>query len=305
MLGVAKACWEEDLCMDDLLTTETEPVVEKTLDEMLAEALADENAKRDVLINLWQQALDTIEVAKETIATESERVLDLQNADPDKSDKAVRTAQRTVERLTKAVHEIKCKVSQIDAVNYSKAWHERADQLASERNTLADELVKLYPDFVKQLADLYARIDENAAAISDLHSRAPRGEPLRLFEDAEIVARGLERYTAEQPPLRDNLKLPNFDRSNEIAYPKPAPLNPFINVMLDHIKAVEAKQAGLFTSDWAAAQKVRNEQTRIEMDKRAEVDAAKAASEKRKYEQAVVEGDRRRRMGAHPTNAAN
>ena len=115
-----------------------------------------------------------------------------------------------------------------------KSGTTRPTSAADERDALAIELAELYPSFVQKIADLFSRIDENTGAISDLHGEAPRGEWRRLV-DAELVSRNLDRYTAEQPPLRDNLKLPRFDRPTDIAYPVPPSLNPYATVMLDHI----------------------------------------------------------------------
>ena len=195
----------------------------------------------------------------------------MENTDYDKSDEAVRIAERTVERLTKATYQLEFKVDKIDAINYGNKWHERANEIADEREQLGNELRELYPEFVTKLANLFARIDENAAAISALHGQAPRGEPLRLFEDAELVARGLESYSAAQLRLSDNLKLPNWSQPFEIFYPIPAPLNSFAVVMLNHMPAVDAKYA--FGADWAAAQKIKDEQTKAEFAKRAALEA--------------------------------
>lgn len=277
----------------------TETVAEVSLDALLAEAFASETVFREVLIELWQRSLGIINLTKETIELESERILDLENTDYDKSDEAVRIAERTVERLTKAIYQLEFKVDKIDAINYANKWHERANEIADERDKLGNELRELYPEFVTKLANLFARIDENAAAISALHGQAPRGEPLRLFEDAELVARGLESYSAAQPRLRDNLKLPNWSQPFEIFYPIPAPLNSFAVVMLNHMPAVDAKYA--FGADWAAAQKIKDEQTKAEFAKRAALEAEQAASSKREYERAVVEQDRKARLGIRST----
>jgi hypothetical protein len=43
------------------------------------------------------------------------------------------------------------------------------------------------------------------------------GDRVRLL-DAELVARGLSNYDAVSPPLRDNLQLPCWDASCDIAF---------------------------------------------------------------------------------------
>ncbi len=138
----------------------TETVAEVSLDALLAEAFASETVFREVLIELWQRSLGIINLTKETIELESERILDLENTDYDKSDEAVRIAERTVERLTKAIYQLEFKVDKIDAINYANKWHERANEIADERDKLGNELRELYPEFVTKLANLFARIDE-------------------------------------------------------------------------------------------------------------------------------------------------
>ena len=269
-----------------------------TLDARIAAALTDEQADRNLLIALWDEALAAIKAAKATIETETARALDITNDDPDASDRAVRTAQRTIDRLTQAIPRLQQRVAELDTANYLAAWHAEADKLKVERDILAAELRELYAPFVEKITALYARIDANTRAISDLHGRAPAGEPRRLA-DAEQSARGLQ-FSAETPPLRDNLRLPDWLRSRDIAYPRSQleTLRRDSSLMTANlVRAIEAKQAGLYGPDWAAARALVDEQQRAEFARRDAALAAEEAEAKRKFEQSLVEADRRRRTG--------
>ena len=68
---------------------------------------------------LWQESLDAIWSAKTTIETETERSLDLSNSDPDTADDKIRKAQRTVDRLSRAIPQLKDRVEQIDVREYA------------------------------------------------------------------------------------------------------------------------------------------------------------------------------------------
>ena len=171
-----------------------------------------------MLFALWQEAFASIKSAEQTVATETTRAEDIANDDPDQSFDLIKKAELQIKRLSKAIPRLRERVEALDRRNYAKQWHAVADEVEAERDALATELRETYPDLVTQIANLFARIDANSVAIDSLHTQVPEGEARRL-NDAELVARGLERYTAEQPRLRDSLLLPDFDRPRDVTYP--------------------------------------------------------------------------------------
>lgn len=265
-----------------------------TLDAKISVALADKTASRETLVSLWQEALDTIEKERESAAAESKRVYDLSNADPDMSEDRARRAQRTIDRLSHAIPLLKQRVTVLDAEAYAKTWHAEVDKIKIERDALADELAALYPTFVAKIADLFARIDQNTAAISDLHGKAFAGEERRLA-DAEQMARNVAAYTAEQPRLRENLRLPDWERPRDIAYPAPPAVNPYAAHMQTIIAEIARKEALTSGPNWHEAKKLEDEATRAEIAKREAELAAQAAEAKRHFERQVQADDRRRR----------
>lgn len=88
-----------------------------------------------------------------------------------------------------------------------KRWHSDCDAVEVERDTLATEL-RAYPEFLAKFTDLLARIANNDAALSKLHFARPAGVSRHLL-GAELVARGLESFSRENPSITKELQLPN------------------------------------------------------------------------------------------------
>jgi len=268
-----------------------------TLDSRIAAALAAHGkANKDDLAALVAEAEQAVAAARDTIATEGERALDIANDDPDRSHDLIRKAELRIARLDKALPLLRTRIRTIDETEHARAWHKAADRIEGERDALAAELRELYPDFVEQLADLYSRIDALDGAIARLHSAAPRGETRRLV-GAEPQARDIPGFCAAQPGLREHLKLPDWSEPSRIAYPPEPGLNPLAGAMVAAAGAFERKHSGLYSSDWHAAQKLAAEQARAESARLAEIEAREAAEAKRKFEQAVLEQDKRARTG--------
>ena len=142
---------------------------------------------------------------------------------------------------------------------------------------------------------MFARIDANSVAIDSLHTQVPEGEARRL-NDAELVARGLERYTAEQPRLRDSLLLPDFDRPRDITYPPRQDFSAMAALQAEGLMKMLAQRDALSChAGWHAAKQLEDEQRRAEFAQREEQLAAEKAASKRAYEQALLDQDRRRR----------
>jgi hypothetical protein len=81
-----------------------------------------------------------------------------------------------------------------------------------------------YPAVVRQLVNLFGRIATNDAEVSGLHRARPAGAELHLA-GAELVARNLDGFTRDDPPITEGLQLPDWGNATKIAWPPPtAPL---------------------------------------------------------------------------------
>lgn len=267
-----------------------------TLDQKIAACFASDDCDKAALVKLFQEAEAAITEAKATIETESANALDIANPDPDESDLAVRRAQRTIARLDQALPKLRERIKSIEAFEYTERWHADADKLEILRDSLADELAKFYPWVVEHLADIFAKIDQNTAAIDRLHMNAPRGENRRLL-DAELVARKLPGYDAAHPPLRNNLQLPDWGISREVAYPaSPTIWNERARLMAEALaKQMADKFALTHGPQWAEARElaIKEEQEAFaQRDKELKRDEAES---KAAYERHQQEAELRRR----------
>jgi hypothetical protein len=188
------------------------------LDQRIAATLASEVVDKGELVSLLEEAHAALDLATAVIEAETPRLHDLSNTDPDASLDLIKRSKLRAERLEVAIPKLRNRISAIELYEYAQAWHAKADELAHERDFLAQELKEIYPGVIEQLRDLFYQIDTNAAAIGQLHRSAPAGEHRRLL-DAELTARGLTNYDAAHPRLRENLKLPDFIRASVIAFP--------------------------------------------------------------------------------------
>lgn len=167
--------------------------------------------------------------------------------------------------------------------------------MEAERDALASELAETYPALVQQLADLFGRVDQNTATIDHMNGKSPPGESRRLV-DAELKSRGLNRYTAEQPRLRDSLLLPDFNRPRDVVYPPRFDFSAMAALQAEGLLArIAARDALSCHAGWHGAKALEDEEKRAEAAKRQAQLAQEAAEKKRAFDQAVLAADRRRR----------
>jgi hypothetical protein len=272
------------------------------LDSRIAATLASAEVNKDELTALLKEADAALVEAQRTIEAETANALDIANPDPDAADELVRKAERTSARLTKAIPLLRNRLKAIELYEYRQALNEHFDYHEKERDSLAPELADLYLGFLEQITDWYRRYDANTAAISDLHARAAAiGENRRLL-DAELVARGIDRYDAAHPRLRDNLKLPDFIRASVIAYP-PDPMDQWNRYAAQANEALRQRMAEKFSlttgPDWAAGRDRQIEQEESEFAKKDEELRAAEIKSKVEYEAKLQESERRR-LGGTP-----
>lgn len=232
-----------------------------SLAHRIAAALSDEKADRASLVALCEETEVEIVLAPKVIETETERALDLSNSDPDSSDLAATKARGHFVRLTKAIPELTAKIAAIEAVEYAKAWDAEYQTLLNEEIQLAADLAQLYPALLTKLIGVFAKIDYHKARGNILNRRAPRGEDRRI-QDAELAARNIGHYDAMHPPLREKLKLPNWDVSRDIAFPADPMEQINRTVALNNaalVHALELKSAGQFGPDWWQANKLQDQ----------------------------------------------
>jgi hypothetical protein len=94
------------------------------------------------------------------------------------------------------------------------------EEVATERDRLADELREFYPATAARLAELLARIVANDREVEHLNAHALPRNHGRLL-GAELVARGLEGFvqnSVEVPSIARSVRLPTFERTPQEPY---------------------------------------------------------------------------------------
>jgi hypothetical protein len=269
-----------------------------TLDARIASTLASDVVDKDELTALLHEAEQALAEAQETITTESENALDLANSDPDASDVLVRKAQRTSTRLNIAIPKLRDRIKSIAAYEYREAWHSEADAV-NARSVLSAERLKHYAKFIVWLQAEFVEIDDINAEIHQLHARAPSGEDRRLIEP-ELIARGIDRYDAAHPRLREQLKLPEFIKSSVIAYPRDAldEWNRHAVQMNEAMRQRIAMKGALVSGDnWHAGRELQIEQEEAAFAQRAEELKAAETKSKVEFEAKLQDAERRRLTG--------
>ena len=119
------------------------------------------------------------------------------------------------DRLQAALPALQLRLQELQAQEYPAQWHADYEGLKVERDALAAELREVYPPYATKIADLFARIAVNDAALSRLHQARPAGVARHLL-GAELVARGLDGFTRFEPSIAADLKLPDWDRADQV-----------------------------------------------------------------------------------------
>jgi hypothetical protein len=84
---------------------------------------------------------------------------------------------------------------------------------------LAAELRKVYRALQSNLVDVLTRKNACDAKVSRINGSAPADVKLRLRE-VELVARNLEGFTRDTPSITKELRLPDGEESNKLAWPR-------------------------------------------------------------------------------------
>jgi hypothetical protein len=141
----------------------------------------------------------------------------------------------------------------------------------------------MYIDFVRDFAALCAKIDAHDATISNLNSRAPNGERRRLL-GVELAARGLGNFDRYNPPLRENLRLPDLACTSKIKFPPLYDYSANFALRMAEIQRAQAqKTAQMFSADWWEVQKVEDQRKAEEIAAREAKQEQQKLAEREEY----------------------
>ncbi len=138
--------------------------------------------------------------------------------DAQKARQSLADAEFVRDRLQAALAALQARLRELRAQEYSEQWHREYAEVEADCHAVATELREVYPALVAELIDLFTRQKVCDAKVSRINGSAPAGVKLRLRE-VELVARNLERFTRDTPSITKELRLPDWKKSDKLAWP--------------------------------------------------------------------------------------
>jgi hypothetical protein len=193
-----------------------------TLEQRIGAALTDDNSESSVIAALIEETETAIVAADEKAKMEQQQVFDpLASPNPKAAHEAIKAAEFMQTWLRSALLRLRQRLGEMQEREHRAKWYALYEVLKSKRDALAAEFREVYTDLEAKVVDLLVRMAANNAEISNLHSARSSGVKLHLLE-AELVARGLERFTRDVPSITKELKLPAFEPGRPPAWPRRA-----------------------------------------------------------------------------------
>jgi hypothetical protein len=121
--------------------------------------------------------------------------------------------------LQAALAALQGRLQEQQAQEFSAQWHSEYAQVEAESHAVAAELSEVYRAAQSKLVDVLTRKQACDAKVGRINGTAPAGVTLRLRE-VELVARNLDGFTRDEPSITKELRLPDWDQSNKLAWPR-------------------------------------------------------------------------------------
>lgn len=181
------------------------------LKQRIVQTLADDTVTAASLAELVVEIETAIAAAAEAATVSREQSVDPALCPDPKA------AEITRGRLLTMLPRIQQRYHDVDSAETAAEWRIDFAARAEERNALANELRDVYPRLASQLADLFAKIAANDAALSRLHQDRPSSAKGFLL-GAELTALGLDEFSRDRKSIAKTLCLPDF-KSNKLLWP--------------------------------------------------------------------------------------
>ncbi len=130
------------------------------------------------------------------------------------------------ERLRTVLPLLRERYQEVAAKEYRAAWNADCDAVEVGRDALAAEFREVYRQAIMaKFVDLLIRMSVCDRECYRVNASAPAGEPRRLA-GPELLARGLESFSRDNPSIAAELRIPSFDRGGRMAWPPQQTLDP-------------------------------------------------------------------------------
>jgi hypothetical protein len=198
-------------------TAEAKSPPPPTLEERVSSALrGDGSTPSSAIALLIMEVSAAAEAAAQSVEQQRAAALDLDSAlDPT----AVLTAELARDRLRAALPRLQRLLAEAEDREYSANWDARFRRVESMVEEAARKFAR-YPALVGELIELMTSTAAVDSQVSEINGAAPAGE-MRRLRGVELAARRLNNFTADQPPIAQNLRLPDWHSSSQLVWPQP------------------------------------------------------------------------------------
>jgi hypothetical protein len=200
------------------------PIRLAEMERRVSAALTGERTAHD-LANLLMQTDFAIPQAQEFAKSEQERALDpllSPLGDAATGQSAAREARQQAEDATFAANRLRtlrprllARYHEVSAAEQRAQYLSRYADLKREGAALAQDLADLYPDAVRRIVEVFAKLAAFQQQCRVLHLSDP-GDGRPHVTDPELQARGLRGFSRDQPSLLESVHLHDWQSSKEI-----------------------------------------------------------------------------------------
>jgi predicted transcriptional regulator len=191
-----------------------------SLEKRIASALVDNISASTDLPALVGEVEAAITEAAEAVRA---KALDpIVSPDPANAHAAMDDAAFMRDRLRTVLPRLQQRHQELAAQEYHAQWEKNYERGKVEQDALASEFRDVYRGAIAKYVDLFTRMTACDRECDRVNVSAPAGEPRRLV-GPELAARGLERFSAADPSIARELRLPDFEHSVRMAWPPPRP----------------------------------------------------------------------------------
>ena len=229
------------------------------LEARIVAALADEdNTASNDLAALLDATEAAIIEADATADREREKAFDpSQSPDPVAARQAMEDATFAANRLRTLLPRLAARYQKVLAAEQNAAWDGDYQTVQAQVEEVAHRFA-VYPELVNELVAIFVEAQEVDREVNRINAAAPAGQHRRL-RHVELVARGLDRHDRDHPALSGNLKLPDWQRSETMAWPPPQ--------HWDTSLFAPAPFDRRYSADWAAAREEEQQAMRAEQER--------------------------------------
>jgi hypothetical protein len=157
-----------------------------------------------------------IDTAAQTVERERAKALDL-SATPDAV--AVLNAELARDRLSATLPRLQRLLAEAEDREYAQRWDARFRRAESMVEEAAAKFSR-YRELAAAMLELLQLAEQVDNEVDQVNASAASGE-MRRLRGVELSARNLNHFTAHQPPIGRELKLPDWHSSSQLVWPLP------------------------------------------------------------------------------------